>query len=158
MKEYNIEDYLNPELSKEIIEELVKENAELKKQIEAQKGLITVGGKKRYEYLQQIEELEQENAELKEKVKSLEEIADNLQQRNHNLTEELEKTNEEAEYFINGDYCDEKCETAKNELKYKQTLNAIKEIAEEYLTDCQGFKCEAMEEIIQKITKAEVGE
>ena len=30
MKEYNIADYLNPKLSKEIIEELVKENAELK--------------------------------------------------------------------------------------------------------------------------------
>ena len=36
------------------------------------------------------------------------------------------------------------------------TLQEIKAIAEEYLTDCQGFKCEAMEEILQKITKAEV--
>ena len=34
-------------------------------------------------------------------------------------------------------------------------LQEIKGIAETYLTDCQGFKCDAMEEILQKITKAE---
>lgn len=43
-EEYNIKDYLNPELSKEIIEELVKENAELKAKLQkfqdmAKKGL-----------------------------------------------------------------------------------------------------------------------
>ena len=37
----------------------------------------------------------------------------------------------------------------------QQTLQEIKTIAGEYLTDCQGFKCEAMEKIIQKITKVE---
>jgi hypothetical protein len=36
-----------------------------------------------------------------------------------------------------------------------QTLQEIKDIAETYLTDCQGFKCDAMEEILQKITKEE---
>ena len=47
---------------------LEQENKELKKQIESDKGLITVGGKQQYEYLQRVEELEQENKELKTKL------------------------------------------------------------------------------------------
>ncbi len=50
------------------IERLEQENKELKKQIESDKGLITVGGKQQYQYLQRIDELEQENKELKVKL------------------------------------------------------------------------------------------
>ena len=39
--------------------------------------------------------------------------------------------------------------------KLRTCLQEIKGIAETYLTDCQGFKCDAMEEILQEITKAE---
>jgi len=49
------------------IKRLEQENKELKKQIESDKGLITVGGKQQYKYLQEIDELKQENKELKEK-------------------------------------------------------------------------------------------
>jgi hypothetical protein len=49
------------------LKRLEQENKELKKQIESQKGLITVGGKQQYKYLQRIDELEQENKELKNK-------------------------------------------------------------------------------------------
>jgi hypothetical protein len=47
---------------------LEQENKDLKKQIESDKGLITVGGKQQYEYLQKIDELEQENKELKKQL------------------------------------------------------------------------------------------
>lgn len=52
-------------------EELEQENRDLKKQIESDKGLITVGGKQQYEYLQKINELEQENKELKDLDKKI---------------------------------------------------------------------------------------
>ena len=57
----------------------------------------------------------------------------------------------EAYTRLNSLYNDN-CEYTK---KLEDTLQEIKAIAEEYLTDCQGFKCDAMEEIIQKITKVE---
>ena len=50
-------------LKNEIIR-LEQENEKLKKQIESDKGLITVGGKQQYQYLQRIDELEQENSLL----------------------------------------------------------------------------------------------
>lgn len=50
------------------IKRLEKENKDLKKQIESQKGLITVGGKQQCEYLQEIDKLQRENKELKEKA------------------------------------------------------------------------------------------
>lgn len=50
---------------------LEQENKDLKKQIESDKGLITVGGKQQYEYLQRVEELEQENKELRCEVEQL---------------------------------------------------------------------------------------
>ena len=50
----------------QLYEKLEQENERLKKEIESQKGLITVGGKQQYQYLQKIDELEQENKELKE--------------------------------------------------------------------------------------------
>lgn len=59
---------LCPYRSQKKIERLEQENKELKKQIESQKGLITVGGKQQYEYLQKIDKLEQENKELKTKL------------------------------------------------------------------------------------------
>lgn len=49
-----------------LCQRLEQENKDLKKQIESDKGLITVGGKQQYVYLQKIDELEQENKELKE--------------------------------------------------------------------------------------------
>lgn len=45
---------------------LKQENKDLKKQIESDKGLITIGGKQQYKYLQRIDELEQENEKWKE--------------------------------------------------------------------------------------------
>lgn len=49
---------------REDVHRLEQENKNLKKQIESDKGLITVGGKQQYQYLQRIDELEQENKEL----------------------------------------------------------------------------------------------
>lgn len=37
--------------------------------------------------------------------------------------------------------------------KLKTALKGIEEIAKQYLTDCQGSKCDAMDEIIQKINE-----
>lgn len=53
------------------LKRLEQENKDLKKQIESDKGLITVGGKQQYQYLQKIDELEQENKKLKEENKTL---------------------------------------------------------------------------------------
>lgn len=50
---------------------LEQENNEIKKQIESQKGLITVGGKQQYQYLQKIDELEQENEIIAKQYNSL---------------------------------------------------------------------------------------
>ena len=63
--------YKQTERFKAKITRLEQENKELKKQIESDKGLITVGGKQQYEYLQKIDELEQENKELKELNKKI---------------------------------------------------------------------------------------
>lgn len=94
MKEYNIEDYLNPELSKEIIEELVKENIRL--------------------------ELK-ENAELKETIDRLLKI----------------------QYGISA-----------NATKLEETLNAIKEIAE----NAPAIDTELSQRILEVIKESEVGE
>lgn len=37
--------------------------------------------------------------------------------------------------------------------KYQQILQDIEEIAKNYLTECQGFSCDAMNEILQKISE-----
>lgn len=59
------------------LQRLKQENKDLKKQIESDKGLITVGGKQQYEYLQRIDELEQENKELKEYSQRMENQREN---------------------------------------------------------------------------------
>ena len=57
---------LCPYRSQKKIERLEQENKDLKKQIESDKGLITIGGKQQYEYLQRIDELKKtvENQKL----------------------------------------------------------------------------------------------
>lgn len=51
----------------------------------------------------------------------------------------------------------EQCKHLDLYIKYKQTLQEIKEIAERYLTDCQGFSCDAMQDILNIITKVGLG-
>lgn len=124
MKEYNIKDYLNPELSKEIIEELVKENAELK----------------RYKF-------------LFEKAKEFKEKTDKW-------AEKCLKENEDLKDTIKRFVCQAECYKHKEADKYKQTLNAIKEIAEQMLNKNEFvyMSYENVRQIIRLITKAEVGE
>lgn len=64
----------NPNCYYKQLKRLEQENSDLKKQIESQKGLITVGGKQQYKYLQEIDKLQQENKELKEKIEVLDKM------------------------------------------------------------------------------------
>ena len=48
------------------LEKVKQEFEELRKTVESQKGLITVGGKQQYKYLQEIDRLQQENKKLLE--------------------------------------------------------------------------------------------
>jgi len=61
---------------------------------------------------------------------------------------------------INDDIKDRYCELYKNAdqltnktYRYKQALEKIREITDEYITDCMGSKCEGMEEIQNKINE-----
>lgn len=78
-------------------------------------------------------------------VDELQNTIKRLQEENEKLKEEKEKIEEDTEYFLNGDYCDEKCNSAKNELKYKQALEEIREIVtntcrQRCTNDCLGTK------------------
>ena len=113
----------------------------------------------------QNEDLQKENAILKEenynKLIAWEELkADNERLKEENY--QLQKDCQICENFIDFipckpirdmDYDLQKVIGQRDD--YYQTLQEIKAIAESYLTDCQGFKCEAMEQILQFITKAE---
>jgi len=52
--------------TRNVCKKLIQECEELRKTVEGQKGLITVGGKQQYKYLQEIDRLQQENRMLKE--------------------------------------------------------------------------------------------
>ena len=128
--------------------ELQEENERLKEEINQlhngrnPEELYTLFGKP----IRYWEELKAENDRLKEEIKEVKKY----QYEQEYLEKEIEtaKVNldigkEEARHYLHEAY------------KFQKCLQEIKAIAEEYLTDCQGFKCEAMEEIMQKITKAE---
>lgn len=115
-------------------------------------------------------ELQSENFELKESLKCFQKpevvkvLTDWRTGELDNLKAENERLKEENVKLLFGkgtlvEFCNKLTqiidEKKESENKLLHTLQEIKDIAEEYLTDCQGFKCEAMEEIIQKITKAE---
>lgn len=104
---------------------LEQENKELKKQIESDKGLITVGGKQQYQYLQRVEELEQENKELKTK---LDVFAFTISQ--------YESALEEVKNVLK-EICKEECDYTKTKFcgdcdcRYGQILNKIEEVLNE---------------------------
>ena len=98
------------------LKRLEQENKDLKKQIESDKGLITVGGKQQYEYLQKIDELEQENKELQEyKIEHKYSNAEYRQEREAVI---------QLSYYRN---------------KYRSALEEIREIAEKY-KDMEGCR------------------
>ena len=76
------------------IKRLEQENKDLKKQIESDKGLITVGGKQQYQYLQKIDELEQENKELKERFEKRGKLMCNCAKQRENYRSALEEIRE----------------------------------------------------------------
>lgn len=108
-----------PKYLRKVIDELEQENKDLKKQIESQKGLITIGGKQQYEYLQRIDELKKtvenqkleyeelqcdlsevenacgcyqsENAELKQENKELKEYSQRMENQRENYYKEYNK-------------------------------------------------------------------
>jgi DNA repair ATPase RecN len=121
--------------------------------------------------IDEINRLQAENAELKA-YKDVNEDFKTAWEELKAENERLEHLDEEINDFISdistcGFKYDDRCPDNLDELQcciedlcnkfsnYKQTLQEIKDIAETYLTDCQGFKCDAMEEILQKITKEE---
>lgn len=106
----------NNELQAKILR-LEQENKDLKKQIESDKGLITIGGKQQYEYLQRIDELKQENKELKiyiESNKQQVEEAEMLVMDNDRLQQEVENLKDIIYYDIE---------------KYRSALEEIREVA-----------------------------
>ena len=87
-------------------DKLKQENKELKKQIESDKGLITVGGKQQYQYLQRINELEQENKEEKKAYNEcVHYLACMTEQRNKLKTalEEIKRITEEDRNCMNSE-------------------------------------------------------
>ena len=147
MEKYDITDYLkdDKELQKAVIEEFLKEIAELKAYKDVNEDFKTAW-----------EELKAENDRLKEKFE-IESLTDKTTGETIYRSNVVNKLKELLELRIE-DLCESCGASSMMPMPctvYKQTLQEIKYIAETYLTDCQGFKCEAMEEIIQKITKAE---
>lgn len=108
--------------------ELEQENKDLKKQIESDKGLITVGGKQQYQYLQKIDELEQENKELGRKAflaeQNVRTTAATFCEKDNKIIE-LEQKNKELKAYkdVNEDF-----KKAWDELnkKYTEVLNLAK--------------------------------
>ena len=100
-------------------ERLKQKNKDLKKQIESDKGLITVGGKQQYEYLQRIDELEQENKALKDNNNYLQAIIDDGRAENKRFREENKELLEARNHFMGVN------------LKYFNALEEIRKYAEE---------------------------
>lgn len=127
---------------------LEQENKDLKKQIESDKGLITVGGKQQYEYLQRIDELKKtvenqkleyeelqcdlsevenacgcyqsENAELKQENKELKEVKEQLKKWND---ENLKRQNDMQKWI-------DLAEEQRN--NYRFVLEEIREMTKKY--------------------------
>lgn len=76
-----------------------------------------------------IKRLQEENKELKKQLEIDKNQINYFIEENEGLKKEKEKIEEDAEYFLNGDYCDEKCNSAKNELNYKSALEEIRKWA-----------------------------
>lgn len=114
------------------VKRLEQENKELKSQIESQKGLITVGGKQQYEYLQRIDELEQANRELKAYKAVNEDFKkawDELNEKYKQLRSALEEIKNDLK-----EVCKEECDYTKPKFcgdcdcRYGQILNKINEV------------------------------
>lgn len=106
---------------------LIQESEELRKTVESQKGLITVGGKQQYKYLQEIDKLQQENkenihylacmTEQRNKLKfALEEI--------RGLAKTITDDFEEMDFEQQKHYCDEISNNIVN--KINEVLNESK--------------------------------
>ena len=102
------------------LKRLEQENKALKKQIESDKGLITVGGKQQYKYLQEIDKLQQENKKLKEE--------------NKQHIKEKQILNERLYCYAYEKDCHLTCKQQdcllKNSYVYRSTLEEINKIAE----------------------------
>ena len=109
------------------IERLEQENKDLKKQIESDKGLITIGGKQQYEYLQRIDELKKtvenqklEYEELQCDLSEVENACGCYQSENAELKQENEELKELNKKI---------CEDWEKEIKvYWNALEEIREI------------------------------
>ena len=82
-------------------------------------------------YYKQLKRKEQENAELK-RYKFLFEKAKEFKEKTDKWAEKCLKENEDLKDTIKRFVCQAECYKHKEADKYKQTLNAIKEIAEKY--------------------------
>ncbi len=102
------------------IERLQEENEKIKKQYNCY-ACGNCNGKEDYI------NLEKHHKGLRKQFDELVKRNNTLSLRIEEIENEKEKIEEDAEYFLNGDYCDEKCNSAKNELKYKQALKEIRE-------------------------------
>ena len=90
--------------------------------------------------IEQINKLEQENERLKAEFE-IESLTDDI------TGEVVYRSNVAFRLADVTNKLTSKC------VKYRQCLQEIKEIAGRYLTDCQGFSCDAMDEILQKIAE-----
>lgn len=112
------------------------------------------------EMINRIAELAEENAKLNAIIDSYQPKIQALKDENERLIEEIKEV---KKYQYQQEYLDKEIEAHQKSIwtlaeglnKRQMLLQEIKEIAETSLTDCQGFKCDAMDEILQKITKAE---
>jgi hypothetical protein len=134
------------------LKRLEQENKNLKKQIESDKGLITVGGKQQYQYLQRIDKLEQENKELKEwkdKVVKLFESACRCKY----LNEESDICSYTNKKCININKCVYKYQELSE--NYRSALEEIKEIAMGIMDDDidEGSAYYDADQIINKINE-----
>ncbi len=135
---------------------LEQENKELKKQIESQKGLITVGGKQQYEYLQRIDELKKtvenqklEYEELQCDLSEVENACGCYQSENAELKQENKELKELNKKI---------CEDWEKEIKaYWNTLEEIREIVK---ADCKGCtaECDCDEDCTRYMIKNKINE
>lgn len=155
---------------------LEQENKDLKKQIESDKGLITVGGKQQYQYLQRIDELEQENEKLIYKIQKVVQANDRIVAEYAEImkpkcetsmiselmkeNETLTKENENRNNWITS--LNKKCEELiKEKLNYRSALEEIREMTKKYdaevgdtiianpIQDCYDIYCK-INEVLDK--------
>lgn len=129
---------------------LKQENKELKKQIESQKGLITVGGKQQYEYLQKIDELEQENRELKAYKDVNEDFKKAWDELNKKYYEVLKLAKENAD---SNEYCLQELEKENKELKEEKLYRGIDRQFVEDANDRLYFEAEKYRKALDTIQR-----